>query len=145
MTDEEKLANAIIMQAADDWRYARRRLWNSTYDYTERANLRFVEIIKDCESFLRKNRYIESCVGESVLNHIKEEFENGERLVEAGNKALSVGAKKAEYICPVCGRTASVKVTVYNAKNLYCDFRRERRTYRCRCGLHEIRWTSGGN
>lgn len=65
----ERLANAIIKQAADDFRNAHRKLMRDTHDYEARKRIREVE------EFLTSKDYqkLTTVDGEYILRRLKEE------------------------------------------------------------------------
>ena len=68
---EECLANAIILQAVDDWREAMKRLWKNPNNKSAQSDR------NECERFFLSEWFmvLTKVEGETVLSRLKAEFE----------------------------------------------------------------------
>lgn len=81
MNPYQNLANAVVLQAVDDYRRALRdKPCYGHYGSSE-------EMIRDCEKFFNSNYFqlLTKCDGEYLIYKLKEEYKN-ESKSRAGNK-----------------------------------------------------------
>lgn len=85
----EALANGIIIQAANDYRKALKRLYQHPNDYEAKSEIR------ELERFFRSDWYefLTDVDGEYMIKRLREDFR--ERMAEKEKKAKEKAAKEA--------------------------------------------------
>ena len=99
-TDGMQIEEAIVAQAFEDYRIAIRG---------KGTNPR--KMLADVMRFFR-SKYYEALTKidyKSILHKLDKEWEDGQKLIEAGNKVECTELKKKyEFVCPLCGGKATV-------------------------------------
>lgn len=108
----ENLANAIVVQAANDYRAALRN------QYTD-ADIPPESVLSEVERFFHSAWYelLTKQDPDRLISLLKKEYNDGLLLIAEGNKALGeeIG-KEYAFVCPLCH---SDEATVIKTKNKY--------------------------
>lgn len=103
------LANAIVVQACDDYRMAIRGNCSDPD-----------KMLREVKMFFKSGWYKELTNLKSaiLLRMLDEEWIEGRKLIEAGRNVDCPELRKAyEFECPICGKTAEAKVIRSKRKN----------------------------
>lgn len=105
------LANAIVAQAMEDYRAAIRGMWDGDCRSCE-------EVMNEIVKFVHSKYFsiLTKINGDYIIKQLQDEYANGEKLVDCGDRLSLIPGKPVEYTCPNCGGTATV---VLSSRNTY--------------------------